>query len=390
MGGRIFRVRRDERIADVGEIRYLERARFGFPDSLEPSMLPGGLIVDRRRGLHFLQRYRVDSAGKVKELVGKLAYGPDLSGTAAVIEDPLCFYRIGPAQAGYAWNEPLRDAAEALAVTRDGLAVRLDGAHAPVQLSSAELDSLKAILAPLAVEPSMVEDTVTLGTQGALHYLLAGDRGVMGFAGEPAAVGGMIARLKAWMVRNGLEEAIRFPLASGSWSWLGFRADSAGIVYTGDTLKLDLRDSGNGVLVSEYLSEGSPGRPVDAPVLRYFLGVEGDSLVASASESINSRIFGRIDELGGIFALTGLETVSAESVSGIPRLTGGGNTLSGLLEGDVEILGRIVPHPAVFLDGRPILEGRDGKGFLYAPERGLERAWRFGETSGTLQGWDRE
>jgi hypothetical protein len=390
MGGRIFRIRRDERLADIGEIRYLERASFGFPDSLEPSMLPGGLIVDRRRGTHFLQRYRVDAAGTVTELIGRLTHVSGFSDAPTVIENPLCFYRKGPAQAGYAWNEPLRGAAKALAVTHEGLAFRLDGAHAAVRLSNDELDSLKAILSPLTAQPAVVADTMRVETQGTLHYLLAGGRGVMGFAGDQAAVGGMLARIDAWMLRNGLEEAIRFPLARGSWSWLGFRADSAGLVYTGDTLRLELRDSGNGIAVSEYLSEGSPGRPTDATTLRYFLGINGDSLVAWASESVNSGIFGRIDELRGIFALTGLETVTAGSIYGIPQLIGGGNTLSGFLDGEVEILGRTLPHPAVFLDGRPILDGRQGRGFLYAPERGLERAWRFGAAPGTLQGWDRE
>jgi hypothetical protein len=390
MGGRVFRVRRHERIEDAAKIRYLEKARFGFTDSLEPSMLPAGLVVDRRRGPSILQRYRVDSTGAVQELLGKLTDAPALAGTGALFESPLFFFRSGAIDAGYSWDQPLRGAAKALAVTHEGLAVRLDGSQPAVRLAPAELDSLKRILSPLTDDSHVLSDTETFVAKGTLQYLLAGRRGVLTLSGEPSSSAGLVSSIHAWMVRNGLEVPARYPLTPGSSRWLGFQADSSGLRYSGDTVVLELADSADGVIAREYLSFGSPGHALDSISARYFLAVDGDSLVAYSNDGANSRLFGKLDERRAVFALTGLQMVSADLAWGIPRLSGGGNMLSGVLGSDLEILGRVVSRPAVHLDGRPILEGRQGKGFLYTPEGGLERSWRFDGASGTLQGWDRE
>jgi len=117
-GGRMFRPRRDERLEDFPEIRFLRRDFLGFTDSLVPSMLLGGLIVDRLRGPAARQRYRIDSLGVVEELLASL------SGS----ETPLLFYRAAPSAAGFSWDRPLQGASQAITVTREGLAARLDAA----------------------------------------------------------------------------------------------------------------------------------------------------------------------------------------------------------------------------------------------------------------------
>ncbi|MDB5102396.1 MAG: hypothetical protein JWP91_85 [Fibrobacteres bacterium] len=394
MGGRLFRPRRDERLEDIPEIGFLQRARFGFPDSMVPSLLPGGLILDRHRGSRIVQRYRVDSAGGVEELSGELALGDPKPGQpAGAGEDPILFYRSGSAADGYSWDKPMRGAVKALAVTRDGYAIRLDGARISLRLTEAELDSLRRLLEPLSQDPPALADTGIPALTGTLEYVLAGKRGFIKTSGSGDEAGTFMAGLKAWMSRNGLDEAARFPLAGGASAYLGFEEDSAGhLRYTGDTLAVERSDSAGGALVREYLTSGSPGRDRDSAVYAYYLKVEGDSLVAESETGIASRLYGRLDGHQGLFPLIGLKTVSPDSRNGIPLLTGsegGGNTLSGRLDGDLVILGRTVRAPAVFLDGRPILVNRQGQGFLYTSQEGLEMAWRFGGSIGTVKGWDK-
>ncbi|GEM_PF-2185430 len=386
-GGRMFRPRRDERLEDIAEIHYLDHAAFGFSDSLIPSFRPGGLIVDRRRGPRSIQRYRVAADGAVEELPGGLTSSPAAALLGA--EAPILFYRSGPAAAGFAWDKPLRDAAKVLAVTRAGLAVRLDGAALSVQVTATELDSLTRLLEPLSHDPPALADTGLPALTGTLEYARAGKRGVLRASGGAGPADVLLAGIRAWMVRNGLDEEARFPLATGTWSWLGFAADSSGLRLTGDTLQVELADSAGGVIARESLSAGSPARLSDSVTVGYFLVVERDSLVAVSDAAASSRLFGRIDGSQGVFALTGLGPVTPQIVEGIPVLTGGGNTLAGRLTGDLVIQGRSVTHPALFLDGRAIATGRQGQGFLYTPTGGLERSWRFGGRSGSVTGWDR-
>ena len=130
-------------------------------------------------------------------------------------------------------------------------------------------------------------------------------------------------------------------------------------------------------------------RAADSIGFTYFLKLAGDSLTAMADSPGVSRLFGKIDEKRGLFSLIGLGTVSPAFVDGIPVLTGGGNTLSGRLVLNMEIAGRQVSRPALFLDGRAIDSGKLGQGSLYTPEGGLERTWRFGGRTGSVAGWDR-
>jgi hypothetical protein len=391
-GGRVLRPRRDERLEDIARIRYLELARFAFTDSLEPTMRPDGLLVDRRRGALGAQRYRIDSAGGVQEILGALTMAGKPNAWPADAGTPLLFYRSGPAAAGYLWEKPLRDAARSLAVTREGLAMRLDGSRVPVRVSAAEVDSLLALLEPLAQDAPALADSGMPSASGALEYVFTQGRGLLWNSGSRTSADALSSGIRAWMARNGLDESPRFPLAAGAWTWLAFEADSSGWRYTGDTLVAELSDSAGGAIVTERLTAGSPGRAGDSAVLTYYLKVAGDSLTASAEPPTVSRLFGKIDENRGLFALIGLEAVSPAflgGVDGIPVLTGGGNTLSGRLVVNLEIAGRAVVRPAVFLDGRAIDSGKQGQGSLYTPEGGLERTWRFGGRTGSVAGWDR-
>jgi hypothetical protein len=386
MGGRIFRLRRDERIEDVDVIRFFERGRLGFLDSVEPFLSTDGLILDRRRNSQYLQRYRVDSTGEARELLGNPVNRSAEIGP--VIDSPYFFFRTGPADAGYSWDMPLRDAAKALAVTREGLAVRLDGSKITVKLSDAEFNSLKRILAPLSNRNPAMVDTENLASKGTLRYLWVDGHGILNMSAETSPVASLVDSIHEWMIRNGIEPQVNYPLSQGTTRWLGFKEDDSTIRYTGDTLVLELTDTAFGKSALEYLSLGSPGRALDSISIRYFLAVEGDSLTVSSSTTSNSRLFGSVDERRGVYGLIGLNSVSAEIISGIPRLSGGGNLLSGILQVELNVHGRLLSRPAVLLDGRPLLEGRLGSGFLYSFDRGLERAWRFGGAVGTIQGWD--
>ena len=388
-GGRVFRPRRDERLEDIPRIRYLQGARLPFTDSLEPSMLPEGLFVDRRRGPNGSQRYRIDSAGGVEEVLGDLSLSGRPVSWPAAAGVPLLFYRIGPAAAGYAWKKPLRDAARILAVTRDGMAMRLDGSPVSIRVSGEELESLKALLEPLAQAAPALADTGSPAAAGDLEYAFTQGRGILWNSGTRPAADGLSSGIRAWMVRNGLDESARFPLAAGTFAWLAFETDASGLRYTGDTLVAVFADSAGGAVVTERLSAGSPGRAADSAALSYYLKVSGDSLTAMADPSTVSRLFGNVGVSRGVFALIGLETVSPAFSDGIPVLRGGGNTLSGRLVESMEIAGRQVAGPAVFVDGRAIDLGKQGQGFLYTPEGGLERTWRFGGRNDFVAGWDR-
>ena len=390
-GGRVFRPRRDERLEDIPRIRYLQGARLPFTDSLEPSMLPEGLFVDRRRGPNGSQRYRIDSAGGVEELLGELSPSglPVPVSWPAAAGAPLLFYRSGPASAGYSWKNPLRDAARILAVTRNGMAMRLDGSSVSIRVSGEELESLKALLEPLAQAAPALADTGSPAAAGELEYAFTQGRGLLWNSGTRPAADGLSSGIRGWMVRNGLDESARFPLAAGTFTWLGFETDASGWRYTGDTLVAVFADSAGGAVVTERLSAGSPGRAADSAAFSYFLKVAGDSLTAMADPSTASRLFGNIGVSRGVFALIGLETVSPAITDGVPVLRSGGNTLSGRLVESLEIAGRQVAGPAVFLDGRAIDSGKQGQGFLYTPEGGLERTWRFGGKKDFVAGWDR-
>ena len=393
LGGRVMRPRWDERLSDFGEIRYLASARFGFTDTLEPSLQPGGLMVDRHRGPAVTQRYRIDSLGGVEELLGALASADPKAPAAFPDGTPLFFYRTGAAGDGFAWDKPLRNAAKALAVTGEGLAMRLDGSGLSVALPAGELAILKALLAPLSGGSPVLADTADWARagDGTLEYVRGAKRGLLRFQAETAPADSLFASLHAWMVRNGLEESPRFPLSGPGWRYLAFTSDSSGLRYTGDTLVLDLSASSGGVAVREYLSAGSPGLAADTASVAYGLRVAGDSLAAlSGPVPAASRLFGNVDGATALFALTGLVPVATQVVNGIPALSGNGNTLSGILEGAIDIHGGRVSDPRIWLDGRGLDQNRSGFGFLYTPEGGLLRAWRFNGSNATVKGWDKE
>lgn len=400
-GGRVFRLRRDERLEDIGRIRYLELAHFRFADSLEPSMRPDGLVVDRRRGSLGTQRYHIDSVGAIREMLGGLSPAAKPDAWPAEAGAPLLFHRSGPAAAGFLWDKPLKDAASLLAVTEGGLAMRLDGSTAPIRISASEMESLLVLLKPISepiselpMEPNGLDapnlaDTASLTAVGELEYAHARGRGVLWNAGTRPAADELSAGIRAWMARNGLGGSPLFRLEPGLRTWLAFVTDSSGWRYTGDTLVAEMTDSVGGAVVTERLTSGSPGRTGDSAVLAYYLRVAGDSLMASADPPVISRLFGKIDKIRGLLPLGALEPVAPAFLDGIPVLTGGGNTLSGRLVGNMEIAGRQVDHPAVFLDGRAINSWKSGQGSLYTPEGGLERTWRFGGRTDSVSGWDK-
>jgi len=147
----------------------------------------------------------------------------------------------------------------------------------------------------------------------------------------------------------------------------------------------------SGLQLRECLSAGSPAR-VSGDTLEfvYRLARAGDSLVAiSGPVPVASRLFGNIDGRAALFALAGLPWISPAFVFGLPALDGSDKVLAGRLPQVLSIQGREVQMPSLFLDGRGIYLGLQGIGFLYTPDGGLERSWRFGGRSGMVRGWER-
>lgn len=382
LGGRIFRPRRDERLEDFASIRRFDAAKLGFRDSLVPAMLPGGLILDRFRGPNRLQRYRVDAAGAVTELLDFAA----LPGWDAGRPEPLLFWRTGRAGAGFAWNGPARDAASLLAVTREGLAYQPGSNRAPISLPPPEMAALDSLLGSLSADPPALPDTADLDSAKALAYLRYGRRGLLL---DEASVDSLLPALRAWLVRNGLSGSDAYPLGSARREFLSFALESGVRRYTGDTLRLVLTASRGGADVEESLSPGSPSRLAgDTLVLRYRLVQEGDTLIASSGDTDPSRLFGSIGPRLPLFAVAGLRTITATLQDGLPVLSGGGNILAGRLEGDLVGWGDALVSPGLLLDGRGIGSGSQGRGYLFTLEAGLELAWRFGGRSGAITGWD--
>lgn len=388
-GGRIFRPRRDERLEDFSSIRRFDAAKLAIRDSLEPSMLPGGLFLDRLRGPGLRQRYRVDADGAVTELVDFAA----LPAWGAATE-PLLFWRTGRAGAGFAWNGPARDAASLLAVTREGSASFPGSAAPPVSVPPAEMAALDAMLGSLSADPPGIPDTADLDSAGSLAYLRYGRRGLLL---DEASVDSALPAFHAWLLRNGLAGPVgppAFPLAPARWEFLAFAIDTGIRRYTGDTLRLALAASGTGTRVEEELTPGSPARLAgDTLAVRYRLALEGDTLVAAADSLVSSRLFGSIGARLPLFAVAGLARITATVQDGLPVLTGGGNILAGRLEGDLVGWGNALVAPGLLVDGRGIMSGAQGRGYLFTPGTGLELAWRFGGRSGapnTFSGWDRQ
>lgn len=387
-GGRVFRPRRDERLEDFGNIRFLEKAQLGFSGDLLPSMPPGALILDRVRANRAFQRYSIDASGKVRELIGPLGL---TDSAQAAEEPPLFFYRSGNAGAGYAWDKPSRDAAKALAVTREGRARRLDKDGRQVDLPAAELAALDSLLGGLAQDPPGLPDSSTLSDVGSLDYLWYRGRGLVR-SGNPGIMDdSLLMAVKAWMVRNGLDgEKPAFPLGTATWKFLGFAFDPS-LRYTGDTLLLELEIGPKGTLVRESLTSGSPGRLAgDTAVIAYSLAQEGDTLLAySGPVPVSSRIVGSLDGRQPLFKVDGLISVTTGFRDGLPILESGGDILAGIIEGNLVGWDRVLASPGVLLDGRGIKSGLQGIGYLYTVDGGLERAWRFGGRSGVTTGWNR-
>ncbi len=378
-GGRVFRPRRDERLADFANIRLLDRGRLGFTDPVVPSMRPDGLLLDRRRG-RSLQRYHVDAAGRVVEVLGPLLP----PGGGALAEPPLLFWRSG---AGFAWDEPARGAAKGLAVTREGRAYRLDTAVAPVDLPAAELSALEAMLGVLALDPPVRPDTAAEPVDGISEYLHYGGRGLL----LPSGRDTLLAAFHAWMSRNRLDgSGPAFPLGDSVWRFAGFAMDPD-FRNTGDTLVLVLTPSGSGVGVREGYSLGSVARMHGGggeAVYRLFQ--DGDTLVAQADGgTANSILFGDIEGRRSLFAVAGLRVVAVEIENGLPVLGGGIDILAGRMDGDLAGWGEVLASPGFLLDGRSIGSGGMGKGLLFTTDGGLERVWYFGGRSKTINGWNR-
>jgi hypothetical protein len=378
-GGRVFRPRRDERLADFANIRLLDRGRLGFPDPVDPSMRPDGLLLDRRR-VGARQRYRVDASGRVAEVLG----GMIPPGGGALAEPPLLFWRIG---GSLAWDEPARGAARSLAVTREGRAYRLDTAMAPMDLPAAELSALESMLGILALDPPARPDTAAEPVNGVSEYLYYGGRGLLLPAGQDT----LLAAFHAWMSRNRLDGAgPAFPLGDSLWRFAGFAMDPD-FRNTGDTLVLAMTPSGPGVEVREGYSPGSAARMHGGggeAVYRLFQ--DGDTLVAQADGgTANSNLFGVIEGRRSLFAVAGLRVVAVAIEGGLPVLDGGESILAGRLDGDLAGWGGVLASPGFLLDGRGIETGGTGIGFLHTPGGGLERVWRFGGRSRAITGWYR-
>lgn len=382
-GAGVFRPRRDERLQDLAHIRLFDRSRMGFADSLVPTLLPEGLHLERARK-RVRQAYAVDLSGQVRELLGPLS----LPGRAELLDrTPLLFWRTGPADSGFDWRAPMRGAVLAMAVTHEGRAYRLDVETPPVDLTPASLQELESLLAPLDGAPPALRDTATPASgDGGLEYLRFGSRGILRGSSPDDS---LLAGLKAWMVRAGLESQSAFPLRSATWRFRGFALDPD-LRYTGDTVVLELVQGPDGTRARESLSPGSPGRLTDTLKEVFTLYQEGDSLKARAETSLaSSRLFGKIDGTRTLFPISGLQTLSPRLENGLPVLDSDGNILAGRLDGYLVGWGKVLASPGFLLDGREMGTTSTGLGFLHTREGGLERAWRFGGRDGSTIGWDR-
>jgi hypothetical protein len=386
-GGRVFRPRTDERLADFPLIRRLDRAKLGFGGDLEPHMLPGALLLDRIREGGAAQRYAVSGNGKITETL-KLPQFGGASGTA----DPdslLLFYRRAPAGSAFVWDAPLRGAARAWAVDARGRAWDLDSGAAavPLDLPASALAELKVLLAPMAGDPPLSPDSARLPDGHPLAYAWWGGRGRLGDAETDSLLGA----LSAWATRSGLTAVPAFALPDSlPFRYLAFHADSSGIRYTGDTL-ISERDPADTGKYREYLSMGSPGRTADSSVRSYSLRIESDSLIASADRQFASRLFGKIGARTALFALTGLGPVQPGVQNGLPALAGNAPALGGQWEGEHAVGIRILASPALKLVGKnALLQGSRDAGYLYTAAGGLEAEWTSASDGASADGWIRE
>lgn len=385
-GGRVFRPRTDERLADFANIRWLDRGRLGFTGDLEPHMLPGVLQLDRPREGGALQRYSVDSNGKITETL-KL---PSLAVKAGIPapDSLLLYYRRAPAGSAFVWNVPLRGSEKAWAVDVQGRLWALDtGSAAPHRdLSAAALAEVKALLAPMAGDPPALPDEDSLTVERPMAYAWSGGRGRLGDAETDTLLG----VLASWLGKTLSDTAAFAAPDSLPFRYLAFHADSSGFHYTGDTLIME-RDPADTGKFREYLSPGSPGRKADSSMRAFSLSILGDSLIASAEPGFTSRLFGKLGAHTALFALVGMGIVQPVIQCGLPVSPGQTPALSGVWEGEHAVGDRILASPAIRLVARnPLLQGSRDAGYLYTASGGLEGEWGFANNGASADGWIKE
>lgn len=386
-GGRVFRPRTDERLADFAAIRWLDRGRLGFTGELDPHMLPGALQIDRTREGGSRQRYSISRNGKITETFRL----PPSAGTAGFPnpDSLLLFYRLAPAGSAFVWNAPLHGSEKAWAVDAQGRAWALDSGSAapPRTLPASALAGLKTLLAPMVGDPPALPDTEPLPAGRRLAFAWSGGRGRLGDAKTDTLLGA----LTAWLGNAGLSEASAFALPDSlPFRYLAFHADSSGFHFTGDTLICERVPADSGKF-REYLSAGSPARKSDTVVWSYSLGIEGDSLIASAAKPFTSRLFGKIGAAKAVFPLVGLEPVRPDTVCGLPVPAGQAPELAGIWEGGQTLGSRILASPALKLVGRnPLQQGSRDAGYLYTAADGLEVEWSFANDEASAEGWIKE
>jgi hypothetical protein len=383
-----LRPRRDERLEDFPAIRLLDRARLGVSGDLAPHMLPAGLQLDRTREGGAAQRYLIDRNGKITEMPA-LPRFPDAAREGLPGADSLfLLYRRVPAGSSFAWDAPLRGGERAWAIDRAGRAWALDSAQGavPVALPEGALPDLEALLGPMAGDPPALEDTAALPAGRPLAYAWFGGRGRLGDAETDTVLAG----LARWMGEAGLAGAPAFALPDAQpFRYLAFRADSAGLRYTGDTLIL-ARDPDAPGRYRESLSPGSPGRAADSAEWAYGLRIEGDSLILEADRPFTSRLFGNLEKRTAVFALAGLEPMDPALQFGLPTPTDGAGR-TGLWPGDHRAGGRVLVSPAAKLHAAdPRARGDRDAGWLFTAAGGLELRWSFPANHAWAEGWDKE
>jgi hypothetical protein len=385
-GGRVFRLRPDERLTDFADIRWLDRGRLGFAGALEPHMLPGVLQLDRPREGGSVQRYSVYGNGKITEAL-KL---PPQAGTAGIPgpDSLVLFYRRAPSGLAFAWDAPLRGSEKAWVVDLNGRVWSLDtgSAGSPRELPAAALAELKALLAPMTGDPPALPDADSLRDGRPLAYAWSDGRGRLGDAETDSLLGA----LGSWLGKA-LSDTPAFAVPdSQPFRYLAFHADSAGFHYTGDTLILD-RDPADTARFREYLSPGSPGRKADTSTWVFSLSIVGDSLIASADQAFFSRLFGKITAHSALFALAGMDTVQTSMQYGLPASPGPTPALAGIWPGEHAVGDRILASPALKLAGRnPLQQGSRDAGYLYTASGGLEGEWGFANNAASADGWIKE